>query len=153
MEFGRESPRAKNWPKRQEIKTEEKQEKGGCSKWGGFAIVLATTKRFYGVNVESLPMSKQFARLTVQMEWCASSEKSLCADLFKKILTSLRTRAKNLDFIFELRIWSWFRLNAGGVDETCKSNEKGSNLLLVAKGLVMYEQSAFYLGITTGNGR
>ena len=40
-------------------------------------------------DVESLPMSKRLARLTVQMEWCASSEElvrgSSLEDSFERV--------------------------------------------------------------------
>ena len=58
--------------------------------------------------------------------------------------------------IFNIRVWSWLRTNAGGVLKTCKSN--GTNLGtctrvgLVADGWVTREQSAYHWGITTGNG-
>ena len=36
------------------------------------------------------------------------------------------------------RVWSWLRLNAGGMIYTCKSNGRGGNPLRVANGWVIY---------------
>ena len=58
-----------------------------------------------------------------------------------------------------LRVWSWLRMNAGGVLNTCKSNgtpwtaasAKGMGRL-VANGWVTREQPALRRGTTAGNG-
>ena len=52
-----------------------------------------------------------------------------------------------------LRVWSWLRMNAGGVPNTCKSNGvfRACFEHLVADGWVMYEQPAFQRGTTVGN--
>ena len=61
-----------------------------------------------------------------------------------------------------LRVWSWLRMNAGGMPKTCKSNEVAhwrwsactdSDLdsHLVAKGWVTRGLSAFESGITVRN--
>ena len=48
-----------------------------------------------------------------------------------------------------LRVWFWLRTNAGGVLNTCKSNERSNTL--VADGWVTREQPAFTRGITLRN--
>ena len=115
-----------------------------------FAIVLGTTK---AQKAWSWKWTAEFTNSKIDSaNGVVCKLRRACAWIFlEDSYKSLSTRAKN--YILELRIWSWFRLNAGGVDETCKSNGKRSNPLSVAKGLGMYEQSTFYLGITTGNGR
>ena len=58
------------------------------------------------------------------------------------------------------RVWSWLRMNAGGVHNTFKSNEALEmetsvkvNFDLVADGWVTREQLALAWGITFGNER
>ena len=55
--------------------------------------------------------------------------------------------------IFLWRVWSWLRTNAGGVLNTCKSNDDGGacTAWLVANGWVTREQPALHFGITSGN--
>lgn len=127
----------------------KKTEKGRLPKMGPFRYCLGHNEAAKS-KVESGPVSSRIARLTVQMEWYASSEELVRGSSLKIFKEFKHSRQI---YILELRIWSWFRLNAGGVDETCKSNGKRSNPLSVAKGLGIYEQSTFYLGITAGNGR
>ena len=45
-------------------------------------------------------------------------------------------------------------MNAGGVDEACKSNEafRACSKSLVAEGLVIHKKPTPYMGITAGNG-
>ena len=56
------------------------------------------------------------------------------------------------------RVWSWLRMNAGGVLNTCKSNEEFWMRLRwilefrVADGWVTRGQPALYRGTTAGNG-
>ena len=59
----------------------------------------------------------------------------------------------------ESRVWSWLRTNAGGVLNTCKSNEDAARKFSdgiavdwVADGWVTREQPAYKRGITAGNG-
>ena len=50
--------------------------------------------------------------------------------------------------IFLRRVWSWLRMNAGGVPNTCKSNGDFSNGILVANGWVTRWWPAPKRGIT-----
>ena len=59
---------------------------------------------------------------------------------------------------YKLRVWSWLRTNAGGVPNTCKSNEAFFHRMLafterslVANGWVTRRQPARKRGITLGN--
>ena len=59
---------------------------------------------------------------------------------------------------FNMRVWSWLRMNAGGVPNTCKSNGtilrcfRTDLYSLVADGWVTRGQPAFHRGIAAGNG-
>ena len=59
---------------------------------------------------------------------------------------------------FNMRVWSWLRMNAGGVPNTCKSNGtiqrcfRTDLFSLVADGWVTRGQPAFHRGIAAGNG-
>ena len=57
------------------------------------------------------------------------------------------------DIFILWRVWSWLRMNAGGVHNTFKSNGQGGacSSELVADGWVTREQPAFGSGITQGN--
>jgi len=51
------------------------------------------------------------------------------------------------------RVWSWLRMNAGGVHNTFKSNGEALRGGSVADGWVTREQPALQYGITSGNRR
>ena len=59
---------------------------------------------------------------------------------------------------FNMRVWSWLRMNAGGVPNTCKSNGtirrwfRSDPYSLVADGWVTRGQPASHWGIAAGNG-
>ena len=89
---------------------------------------------------------------------------------WKKQQCSLKTK-QNVNYIWQsgktkikilLRVWSWLRMNAGGMPKTCKSNEvvqwrwsactkSDLGCHLVAKGWVTRRLSTFKTGITIRN--
>ena len=54
-----------------------------------------------------------------------------------------------VNWTINMRVWFWLRTNAGGVLNTCKSNERSNTL--VADGWVTREEPGSNRGITTGN--
>ena len=58
-----------------------------------------------------------------------------------------------VQLIFCWRVWSWLRMNAGGVLNTCKSNGKAPACwgARVANGWVTRKWSALHWGISLGN--
>ena len=76
-------------------------------------------------------------------------------DSFRKLMIIL---SESWLWYHFLRVWSWLRTNAGGMPNTCKSNEApwietSVNWTgdLVADGWVMHEQPASEWGTTVGN--
>ena len=48
-----------------------------------------------------------------------------CQTCLRRILTQMSQKTSKIPFL--LRVWSWLRMNAGGVPNTCKSSEKSWN--------------------------
>ena len=76
------------------------------------------------------------------------SKKSKTANLLKVEIIHRSVYIYNI-----LRVWSWLRINAGGVPNTFKTNGRSGacSWKLVADGWVTREQPAFVWGITQGN--
>ena len=77
-------------------------------------------------------------------------------------VAGLKTNLNKVKYNFFWRVWSWLRMNAGGMPKTCKSNEEAQwrwsactkldlDSLLVADGWVTRGWPTFKLGITIGN--
>ena len=90
-----------------------------------------------------------------------SFDKQMCrASCFKQEQQYLRSQFASKFWVtnYKLRVWSWLRTNAGGVPNTCKSNEAFFHRMLafterslVANGWVTRRQPAQKRGITLGN--
>ena len=48
----------------------------------------------------------------------------------KNYVNSFDSQELNLIKFFLLRVWSWLRMNAGGMPKTCKSNEVAQKYLM-----------------------
>ena len=103
---------------------------------------------------------KNLDNWTVKQPW-----KLLKSFIFKELTFKNSKKGMNSQAViltesntFYQRVWSWLRMNAGGVLNTCKSNE-GFWMRLrwipkyrVADGWVTRGQPALYRGTTAGNG-
>ena len=103
---------------------------------------------------------KNLDNWTVKQPW-----KFLKSFIFKELTFKNSKKGMNSQVViltesntFYQRVWSWLRMNAGGVLNTCKSNE-GFWMRLrwipkyrVADGWVTRGQPALYRGTTAGNG-
>ena len=91
------------------------------------------------------PNERQSARSYVYKISLSKYEQTISKDEPKRALS-----------IVSWRVWSWLRTNAGGVLNTCKSNESVEKACffynLVANGWVTRKQPALRMGTTAGNG-
>ena len=126
---------------------------------------------YYNYKTESKKVLRNLKKAIDFVLWFCYSSKSLLKErhrernvLWKLSKTSILSSRLNINSkkIFFWRVWSWLRMNAGGMPKTCKSNEMAQWKLractrldldyhLVADGWVTRGWPTFKLGITVGN--
>ena len=100
--------------------------------------------------LNSFPLGKALWNLLCAIDWDPQSKfKKECR--FRSAFSSVVQESLGSELSVFRRVWSWLRMNAGGVVKTCKSNGffSCSNTIekLVANGCVTREQSTFKWGI------
>ena len=123
-----------------------------------FSKLFLTSTNGFGKIIKSLARASDECR---SLKTEQSFDKQMCrASCFKQEQQYLRSQFASKFWVtnYKLRVWSWLRTNAGGVPNTCKSNEAFFHRMLafterslVANGWVTRRQPAQKRGITLGN--
>ena len=123
-------------------------------------VVNVTWKKWQSKSIKKLKkvltLSLKFVILITQLE----KSNNVLWKLSKTSITFDSQEKRKINFL--LRVWSWLRMNAGGMPKTCKSNEvvqwrwsactkSDLGCHLVAKGWVTRRLSTFKTGITIRN--